>query len=148
MAKGITMSETLTAVEGIALDKIKGKKSDIEAGDHTVDFIVRVKGTVRKGEDFDKTPTASIPTVKALALMVKRMGCTRDAAIKKLMEAMTDAINGETAVEIDEWLTEAEAKVREGLAALPKTRCSGSVTTVDMVCEKLDVLADVMAVRA
>lgn len=147
MAAKIAIAEALSLAERIALAKISAPKGEIEPGDHAVDFMVRVKGTVRKGEDYQRTPTVSIPTLAALALFVKRMGFQRDVAIEKLMDCMKAALKGESAAEIDEWLGEAAEKVREGLEALPKATVKGVVTTVDMSVEKIDATVDAIAIR-
>jgi len=47
------------------------------------------------GHDTDKAPTASIPLLSTLALMAKRMGATREAALKMLQEVMLEAIEME-----------------------------------------------------
>jgi hypothetical protein len=72
------------------------------------------------GHDTDKTPTCSIPLLATLGLLVRRMGCTRDALTtdKKAAELLL----AETGV--------AEAQdqvVAEVIAKLPRTRVKKSV---------------------
>ena len=146
MAK-IRFSEELSTAEKIALDKIKGEKNGVEAGDHAVDFCVRIKGVVRKGDDYDQTPSHKIPMMQALALFAQRMGFQRDAAIAKMVECIRAAMEGKEALEMTDAIAAAEAKIKKGLATLPKQRMNGKVTTVDMSVERLDVTADIAATR-
>ena len=49
-------------------------------------------GELSVGHDTDKAPTASIPLLPTLALLTKRMGATRDDAVKAIREAMEGAL--------------------------------------------------------
>jgi hypothetical protein len=133
MAKAIaitaTEAATLTAIEAKAMSKAKGT-GKIEAGDHPFNFTVQVQGVLRKGDNYEATPTASIPMIQAFALFVKRMGFQREAALAKLQEAMQEAfaagVNGEK-IDLGD-LSEAEDKVRAMIGTLPKTICEGKTT--------------------
>ena len=110
-------------------------------GQYTVDetVTVRVQGTVVKGADESYTPTISIPFKAVVALLLARMGATREAAIDTLVEVMTEALSGgESAVEGLEARTKdvdaAAARVAGLLAALPeKTRTGKTKVDATMV---------------
>ena len=139
MAKKIIIDETLSNLEKVALDKAGVKGNGLTAGDHDFDVTVNLKGTIRKGEDSEFTPTASIPTKKAFALFVQHCGITRDAALNALQKAMTEAadegINAEDAIaSVDEM----EAKVKDMLDKLPKKTASGKTTVVSLTVTKVE----------
>ena len=106
-------------------------------GQYNVDetLTVRVCGTVVKGEDETYTPTVAVPLKAVLALLLARMGATREAAMDAMVSAMADALNGgEGAVEGMADRTKdvdtAMARVNDMLAALPEKTRSGK-TRVD-----------------
>lgn len=49
-------------------------------------------GEVTFGHDTDRAPTASIPLLPTLALLLKRMGFQRDSAMEIIREVMTEAL--------------------------------------------------------
>ena len=136
------MDALLMTALGKALEKdAKKVRGELEPGDHTVEGTVTLdyKGTVNILEDETYIPTITVPFKTALALFVRYAGITREAAMEGLVKAMTEALETEklkgkekkAAVEaIRELadLTEAEEKVRAGLAALPKETRNGKVT--------------------
>lgn len=109
---------------------------DLPAGtDEMIDETVtlHVKGTVKRGQDGEYTPTISIPVKATLAILLERMGFQRDYAAELLVECMTQALNEETqaAPIIAERLKDidaAEERVRAVLEALPKATRRGATT--------------------
>lgn len=76
------------------------------------------------GHDTDKEPTASIPLLPVLALMVKRSGATKDATLALLREVMEEALT------LDKDATErllGEAGVLEAMEDI-KTKVIGNLT--------------------
>ena len=149
MAKTSKIDERFSAAELSAIAKV-GKSGNLLVGDHKVDVMLHLTAIVRKGEDYERTPTASIPTKKTLALFVRYCGITRDAALKMLERAMTDAINEQVTADFGD-LDTAEMKVVKALGNLPKVKVAGATTVHDLVVEYvapvLVVEADVMAVK-
>ena len=47
---------------------------------------------VTVGHNTDKTPTASLPLLPIMGLLIKRMGATREAALQTLKEDMEEAL--------------------------------------------------------
>jgi len=84
------------------------------------------------GHDTDKAPTASIPILPTLALMVRRMGLQRDAALSLLREIMTEALTLDKKA-ADALLAEAgvedamEMIKAEVIAKLPRTKVCKTV---------------------
>ena len=56
-------------IQMLALSKCKFDRDSIPAGDHPVDVTVRVTGTVKVGDDYDRDATTSIPWLESVALM-------------------------------------------------------------------------------
>ena len=78
------------------------------------------------GHDTDRTPTCSIPLLPTLALLVKRMGATRDAALAMIKDAMMEALelDGSAAKTLLEefGVAEAEQVIKtQVIAELPRT---------------------------
>lgn len=126
----------LSNLEAVALSKvIKGESSAIKAGSHEVDFVVKlhIKGEIKKGEDVTYTPTAEIPLLPTMALMLEKMGFMREKAISLLIESMKEAIStnedSEKAIqERTKDIEEAMSHVRRITASLPKKIKSGATT--------------------
>jgi len=145
MANAKVRLDGFSAIEAAALGKISGK-GDLTPGDHQVDCIFHVKGCLRKGEDYQSTPTRNVPVLAALMLAVKRMGFQRDKFLEIIKEAMKDAIDGKTAADVDEITTEAAKAVKEMLGELPKVTSKGATILVgDLVVEKIKV--EIAAIR-
>ena len=129
-----------------ALAKVFAKKAaearqGLEVGVHSVEaqVVVSLTGQVEVKEDLEYTPTTSIPHKATMALFIRYAGITGPAAMKALIQALTESMEiaqlGKKAKEsrlaaIRELadLETAEAAVREGLGALPKATRNGAVT--------------------
>ena len=131
-----------TDLTDLAITKAKiGNGWRPEVGVHPVDFVARIRGTITRHEDYDRAPTGSIPLLATLALFIHRMGATRDAAEKILVEAMTEALeaeqDGSLHIEEVEWVTETINRVKTNIIAkLPTVTVNGSVKanlTVDVL---------------
>ena len=70
------------------------KIGEISPGSHELDLQVtlRVRGTVVKRPATQYTPTISIPLKATLAVLLQRMGCTREAAQDLLVQVMSEAL--------------------------------------------------------
>lgn len=135
MAKSKVAIVGLQAAEIVALSKVKAEK--LTPGDHPVDFTVHVAGVLRKGDISMAVPTVAIPYKAVLAFLVRRMGVTRDAAIKHLTAAMSEAMKAGETVNL-ETVEAAETAVKEMLGKLPKIPRSGATTLVgDLVVERV-----------
>jgi len=58
-------------------------------------ITLRVDGTVEKAEDEQYPPTISIPVKALAATLLPRLGATREAGLATLVEAITEALNGD-----------------------------------------------------
>ncbi len=109
------------------------KKGKIEKTD-SVDFTIRVTGDMGRAEDTDKASTCSIPLLATCALLLRSMGCTRDAAVEKLVTAMTEAMTldkkAQKTLLADMGVAQAEADFKANVVAkLPRTDVLGKVAT-------------------
>jgi hypothetical protein len=128
----------LTALLAKAIEKAVSKPAkglNLTVGAHEVDetITVRVKGTLKKGEDTTYTPTADIPLKAALALVLEKAGVVGDAAANMLVEAMTEALEADSDknVALAERMNEVDTameRVKAVAAKLPAKPRKGSVT--------------------
>ena len=96
-----------------------------------VDLTLEID-TLTFGHDTDKAPTCSIPLLATMALLVKRMGFQREAALALLTEVMTEALTmDEKAADTlmaDQGVKDAEKMVKEQvISKLPRTAVSKTV---------------------
>ena len=91
------MNDVVLTALASALGKMAKASGNMAAGVYTVDSTItlRVKGDVKKSCDEDYTPTIAMPLKAIMATLIPRLGATREAAMKVLVEAMTEAIEGE-----------------------------------------------------
>ena len=128
---------------------LKGFKADKQArqqvapGEHQVDALVRVTGTVKVGEDYTTVPTVSIPMKETLALFIRYCGVTREAAIAALHRAADESIaaTGKGAGAIAEALPFVEEVLkdvqREVLDGLPRQPRKGAVNIKGITFEEV-----------
>ncbi len=115
-------------------DKSKETRNKVRPGSYAFDFLLHIKGNTDVGEDFETTPTVSIPIIETLALFVSRAGFTRKKSLELLSNCVKDAIlgnkkgaKGEIERVLPE-LTETIKKIKkEVLAELPKAKRKGIV---------------------
>jgi len=101
----------------------------------SIEMILDI-GTVTIGHDTDRMPTAAIPLLPALGLLVKRMGATREASLELLKEILTEAIaldkDATTGLLAEAGVEEAVAQVKaEVIAKLPRTKVAKTVKAKD-----------------
>ena len=129
----------------VALAKHLSKNLPVlPAGDYKIDETVtlHVKGTVRKGEDSEYTPTVDIPLLPTLALVLEKAGFQRERAKTLLVEAMQEALTADVEGNdlIKARIKDVEAAmghVRQITGALPKKTRTGA-TTVRVTVQELE----------
>lgn len=98
---------------------------DTKIEDLTMNLTVHIDD-LSFGHDTDKAPTCSIPMLPVLALLIQRMGCTREAALETVREVMEQALTlGKDATESllsESGVAAAEKMIKEKvIAKLPRT---------------------------
>jgi hypothetical protein len=118
---------------------LKGFKADrnarqqVATGEHEVNTLVHIQGTVKVAKDYTTVPTVSIPLKETLALFIHYCGCTREAALTALHRAASEAIDAtgkgkgslEAAIPVVE---EGLKRVMEELDELPRQDRKGAVS--------------------
>lgn len=140
----------------LALAKhLASEKSALPVGRYEVNEEVRLKitGTVARSGDVEYTPTTSVPWKMVAALLLEKMGVTRDAATAMLEDACREAIETDRLLssgqaEIKEQLETkfkhldvAEKRVAKLVSALPKKTRSGP-TTITVNVEELPLVVE------
>jgi hypothetical protein len=122
---------TLAALDK-GLDRL-ARDLKLQPGNYPVDAVVTllILGDVTKDRDSEYTPTADIPLLPTIALLLQRAGFTRDRSMQLLIECASEALaaGGKVGDAIAERLVDAEealATVRAAAATLPKKSRSGS----------------------
>jgi hypothetical protein len=121
----------------------KNEEADLAPGHHHIDeeFVVRVNGTVEKGDDELVAPTVSIPLIAVLALFWEKCGIVREHALAMLREALTEAMTAKIKEDRSikdriKDVDEAVKAIRQGLiAGLPKMHREGKLLIDDLHVE-------------
>jgi len=126
------MKMTLTDIDKIALSKAVSSKVGVtEVGVHPISFtvVVKVEGTVTKGDDYEQTIHASADGWKiALIALSKLNGITIEALVR-------ESIEGE--IDTSDIVRRADAAAQT-IKDARKVKCSGKTTS------KLNVTIEVM----
>jgi len=91
------MNDVVLTALAAALGKMAKAASSIQPGRYAVDSTItmRVVGDVKKSQDEEYVPTIAMPVKAIMATLLPRLGATREAAMKVLVEAMTEAVSME-----------------------------------------------------
>lgn len=129
------VAQTEMAPTGVEKRKIVKSRS--------VDMTVRITGELGRAEDTEKDSTCTVLSKLTVALLVKRMGCTRDAALDMLAEIFAEShelSKDKTAQKqlLEETgLIEAESEFKAKVVAkMPKTPVLGKVAA-DVTVERV-----------
>lgn len=124
----------LNAAEIIALSKVvepkvlKDASAKLAAGDHEVDFLVQVRGSLRKGEDYQQRIVAKADAWTLLAVALSHLnGVTVESIVTEALNADPDMVKS-----IKKKADDAIASVK----APTMTTCNGKITT-ELVCSGL-----------
>ena len=128
-----------TALSLVSLTR--DERKEIPTGDYSVDVVARIRSTFSKGNDTDKVPTCQLLTLDTLALLFKRMGVTREAAQKLLLEVYTEQMDldkdAKAALQAQFGLLEAKKAFSDStLSKLPRTPVTGAIrgtSTIELV---------------
>ena len=122
-----TTENTLTAAETVALNKVVGASeaqkasAGLTVGEHVVDFIVHVTGTLKRGEDFSQNIVAKADPWLMLA-----------AALSHLNGVTVDSLVAESLTDDPALVKSLKKQAADALAAIKVptlTPCNGKVTT-------------------
>ena len=135
----------LNDVLHVSLAKMLKDTPDLPVGTVEVDETVtlKVKATIKRSKDTKYTPTVAIPLKSCLALLLAKMGFQREHASKILIDAMTEALDGnkmgeETIVAYLADVDQAMERVQAITAALPKETRKGAMK-VEGIIEVVDL---------
>lgn len=128
MNKEMSKIETVAVAKAIKKAAVESASSTLVAGEYPVDFTVRIKGSLKKGEDYDQDIVAKAdPWLLLAAALSKLNGVTVDSLVREAETQDESLIDG-----LKTRAAEAIAKIK----ATTTTKCTGKVTTkltVEMV---------------
>lgn len=110
------MDNVLQLALAKAFDEPKNRPTP---GEYRVDTLVRIVGTVKVGEDYEQTVTASIPWQRLFEVALSKLnGVTIESIVR-------DALDSKESPEIKEAVQNAVSKLKAGAIR----ECKGKVTT-------------------
>ena len=117
----------LNAAETVALSKVvtakqvKEASAELAIGDHEVDFLVQVRGSLKRGENYEQQIVAKADPWTLLAVSLSHLnGVTVESIVKEALTADPELVKS-----IKKMAGEAIADVK----APTVTQCNGKVTT-------------------
>jgi hypothetical protein len=92
-AGALSPEEALFVQRSLSTKKVKGVIEDLVPNETEakVDCTVRFTGTLKRGKEHKRKPTSRALRKVTLALLVRRMGIQREAALKLLAEVLKEA---------------------------------------------------------
>lgn len=135
---GLTTIEALAlskAVEAWAKDVGLGEQDRaLPAGTYPVNtrMVVEIEGAIRRQENYEAKPTARIPFLTVIALLMEKAGVTGRASIEMIRKAMEKALamgeNIEKGLEAQMKNVEAaKLEIEKMMEGLPKIPCKGAL---------------------
>jgi len=113
--------------EIVALNKVvtgsaaKKASGELDEGEYSVDFLVHVKGTLKKGEDYEqKIPGKAKPWLLLTAALSHLNGVTVESLVKEANDADPELVKS-----IKKQAEDAAESMKEPTI----TKCAGKVTT-------------------
>lgn len=145
-----TTTTTITPAQAaILLQFLAPIKEQIEVGTHVVEgqtIAFDLSGIVKRGADYARTPTVSIPFKKVIALMIdiisgrvqekqkaKLLRIAQKILVRAMKESLSPEQKGEAFDEAMHNVEAAEAAVKEWLGELPKATTKGRTDVKDGV---------------
>ena len=113
-----------------------GAKADIRPGDYSVDFAVRVRGVIRKGEASQYRPTVAIPHKRAMAFLCQFVGLAGSAAMEQIAKAMRAALAAGEECDLAV-VEQAELDVASALEQMPLVEREGPVSVLALTVERI-----------
>ncbi len=128
----LTNEQIVLLSKAIDAKSVKLAKSLLEPGSYQVQASIELNGSFERGIDTDKASTVSIPTLAALALVLKNSGITRAASLKVLRNALGETIKMDSkerkALIVETGVQEMIETVQQELvASMPRTPVQGSI---------------------
>jgi len=130
MTPTMTSAETVAAAKAVTSAAMKRASTSLTVGEHAVDVIVRVSGTVKRGEDYQQRIVAKAdPWLLLAAALSKTNGVTVEALVREAL-----------ASNLDSKAVKAQAdKAMEAVKGVTMTPCNGKVTT-SLSIEKVELV--------
>lgn len=143
-------SSTLSPIEALVLSRAFTSEKEAAVIERAIpspmvevpfDFTVRLSGSVKRGKAGDRKPTSRALRKATLALLVRRMGLQRDAALDLLAQVLVEAHQlGEDAeralLEEHPEVSGAFERVDAFIGVLPRIETAGRIS-LDLEVERI-----------
>jgi len=121
MGNELTAAETVALGKVVSSDAVKKASSGLATGEHGVDFVVKVSGTLKKGNDYDQRIVAKADPWTLLAASLSHLnGVTVESLVREALTADPELVKS---------LKKNAADALGKLKAPTTTKCNGKVTT-------------------
>ena len=117
----ITPALVLAIAKGLSTEDVKVASEEVGVGVHEIDALVRLKGTVKKGEDYEQVVHMKVPHWDVIEVLFSKVnGVTMESVIREAMDLPKDRVKS-----VKKQAEEACKIIKNGA----KQTCSGNVTT-------------------
>ena len=117
----LTQTFTLAASKAIGAAAAKAARTEVAVGEYFVDFLVRVTGSFKVGDDYEQRLVAKADPFALLAVALSKLnGVTVDALVREALEADPEEIKAVKA---------SASEAIQALKAPTMSVCLGKVTT-------------------
>ena len=82
----LTNAETIAVTKAIESKDAKGARNELPVGEHEIDVLVRIFGTIKVGEDYEQRKTAAMPQIKMLLAAIMLNGISVKAFVKRYLD--------------------------------------------------------------
>ena len=111
----------LAAAKAVDTKSAKLAREAVDAGTHAVDFLLRIRGTFKVGEDYEQRLVAKVDFAALFAVALSKLnGVTVDALVREALEADPGEIKQ---------IKAKAAEALESIKAPTMSACRGKVTT-------------------
>lgn len=112
---------TVAIAKALKTKEVSAASNELDAGTYTIDELVRVQGTVTKGDDYDQVIHMKVPLWEIVAVLLSKVnGATMDAVVKEAVSMPKEKVT--------EIKSKAQASI-DKIKAPANSICAGKVTT-------------------
>lgn len=119
--QNLNAAETLALAKVVTAAQAKKASADLSVGDHEVDFLVQVSGSLKKGEDYEQQIVAKADPWTLLAVSLSHLnGVTVESIVKEALDADPELVKS---------IKKQAGDAIKSVKAPTATTCNGKVTT-------------------
>lgn len=133
---------TLALAKAMKGPAVKEASKELPVGEHEIDMLVNVKGTIKRGEDFEQVVHMSVDSWGLLAVALSKLN---GVTVKSLAE---EAMKAENADKVSEVKANAKEAIEAVKKSLGKQKVNGKVTAKLVATQVVSEGVELEAVEA